>query len=250
MIQYPIMALTKENLAQLISLQEKDSALDEVKKEMDRIPGEVAALKAALENEKARWNEAKARTISSEKKKKEKELELAQKEEAAKKHGADLNKVKTNEAFKALQKEIDAAKAEGSDIETQILELMEAIDVSRKEEKALAAEHAGLEKKAGTEIAALETRLSELKGRFEAAKTERDQLAAPLPADAIKIYDHVRSRGKLDAVVAIDGTNCSACRIVLAPQVIVEATKAKALVTCESCQRILYRPEALAAKAT
>jgi predicted nucleic acid-binding Zn-ribbon protein len=65
----------------------------------------------------------------------------------------------------------------------------------------------------------------------------------------MRIYNHVRSRGKLNAVVPIENGNCSACRISLAPQVIVEATKAKALVACESCQRIIYRPEALAAKA-
>ena len=59
----------------------------------------------------------------------------------------------------------------------------------------------------------------------------------------MKVYNHVRSRGKLDAVVPIDATTCSACRVILAPQVIVEATKAKALVTCESCQRILYKAE-------
>ena len=78
-----------------------------------------------------------------------------------------------------------------------------------------------------------------IRGRQGQARRGRGSL----PADAMRIYNHVRSRGKLNAVVPIEGSNCSACRISLAPQVIVEATKAKALVACESCQRIIYRPE-------
>jgi len=42
---------------------------------------------------------------------KEKEGEMAQKEEAIRKHGTELNQVKTNDAFKAILKEIDDKKA-------------------------------------------------------------------------------------------------------------------------------------------
>lgn len=243
------MALSKEHLHALIALQGQDAGLDKIKAEMDRIPAEVAALNAGLEKEKLRLNESKAKTVALEKKKKERELELAGKEEAAKKHGGELNSVKTNEAFKALQKEIECAKLEAGDIETAILELMDQVDASRKEEKAAAAELKGVEEKVKAQVASLEAELAEFKGRFDAAKAARDQAAAPVPAEALKIYDHIRGRGKKDAVVPIDSNNCSACRVILAPQVIVEATKAKALVTCESCQRIIYKPETVAAKA-
>jgi uncharacterized protein len=243
------MPLTKDNLLQLIELQKKDAALDKVKVVLDQIPVMISKLKAQLETEKAKAAEVKNRVLTLEKKKKEKELELAQKEEAAKKHGAELNSVKTNEAFKALQTEIGFAKQAANEIETEILELMEQIDSARKEEKAKLAELANEQKAFEAEIAGHEKRLAEQQSGFDAQKAERDAAAAPIPADAMKVYEHVRKRGKLDAVVPIDGTICSACRIQLAPTVIVEATKAKALVACESCQRIIYRQETLAAKA-
>ena len=233
----------------LVAIQDRDAALDKLKAEMDRIPVEIAALRERLEGGKARVSQTKARALALEKRKKEKELELAQKEEAARKHALELNQVKTNEAFKALQREIEQAKSEGSQLETEILELMEELDSCRREEKRVLSEAAELEKEASAQIAALEAKLAELKSRFEADQAARDQAAAPLPAEVLRLYAHIRSRGKLDAVVAIDGSHCRACRMALAPQVIVEATKAKALVTCESCQRIIYRPEVLAAKA-
>lgn len=242
------MALTKEHLHQLVALQKQDADLDKIKAAMEKIPVMIERLKEQLEAEKAKGAGAKAKVIELEKKKKQKELELAEKEDSAKKHAGQLNQVKTNEAFKALQLEIEMAKALASDIETEILELMEQIEAAKKEEKAVQAQLAVEAKTFDAEIKAHEARLAEQKASFDGAKAKRDEAAAPIPSDAMRLYDHIRSRGKLDAIVPIDVATCSACRINLAPQVLVEATKAKALVTCESCQRILYRPEGLVAK--
>jgi predicted nucleic acid-binding Zn-ribbon protein len=237
------MAINKETIQRLVAVQEQDAVLDGLQKEMNRIPREIAALQAGLESAKAKLAEAKAKIIGFEKKKKEKELELAVKEEAIRKHTMELNQVKTNDAFKALQHEIDQAKAAGSQIETAILEFMEGIDGGRKEERAAAAELKTAEDKAKTEIAVLEKDMAELKAKHDAQKAARDEASVLVPPDMMRVYTHARSRGKLDAIVPVDGGNCSACRINLAPQMIIEVTKAKALVVCESCQRILYKPE-------
>ncbi len=237
------MAITKETIQRLVALQQQDSVLDGLRQEMQRIPAEIAALQAGLDSAKAKVADAKARIIASEKKKKDKELELASKEEAVRKHSMELNQVKTNDAFKALQHEIDLAKAASSQIETEILEVMEAIDSGRKDEKAAGAELKVAEDKVRGQVGVLEKELAEVTARFEGQKKTRDESAAQVPADMMRVYDHARSRGKLDAIVPVDGGNCSACRISLAPQMIVEVTKAKALVICESCQRILYKAE-------
>ena len=237
------MAINKETIQRLVAVQERDSVLDALQKEMDRVPREIAALQAGLESAKAKLAEAKAKIIGFEKQKKEKELELAAKEEAIRKHTMELNQVKTNDAFKALQHQIDDAKASGSQIETDILEVMEGIDGGRKEEKSAAGELKAAEDKAKGEIGVLEKELAELKAKHDAQKMVRDEAVTLVPPDMMRVYSHARMRGKTDAIVPVDGGNCSACRINLAPQMIIEVTKAKALVVCESCQRILYKPE-------
>lgn len=243
------MALSKEALLSLIELQKTDAELDKQKAAFEKIPLMVKNLKDAMEEVKARGAGAKNKVVELEKKKKEKELEMGKHEEDARKHASQLNSVKTNDAYKALQNEIGFAKQHVSDIETEILTLMDQLDAARKEDKAVQAELGTEVKKFEAEIAGHEKRHADLKAAYEAAKAKRDEVAAPLPKEVMKIYDHVRSRGKLDAIVPIDGTICSACRISLAPTIIVEATKLKQIVTCESCQRILFRPEALAAAA-
>jgi predicted nucleic acid-binding Zn-ribbon protein len=237
------MSINKETIQRLVAVQQQDAVLDGLQKEMDRVPREIAALQAGLDSAKAKLAEAKAKVVGCEKKKKEKELELASKEEAIRKHTMELNQVKTNDAFKALQHEIEQAKVAGSQIETDILEVMEGIDAGRREEKAAAAEFKAAEDKIKGEVGVLEKELAEFKAKHEAQKSIRDAATAQVPDDMMRVYNHARMRGKNDAIVPVEGGNCSACRISLAPQMVIEVTKAKALVVCESCQRILYKPE-------
>jgi predicted nucleic acid-binding Zn-ribbon protein len=42
-------------------------------------------------------------------------------------------------------------------------------------------------------------------------------------------------------VQVVDG-HCGSCQINLAPSMVMDLVKMKSLVTCESCQRILYMP--------
>ena len=237
------MALTKESLQSLVALQEKDSVLDSIQKEIDAVPPRIAALKADLEGEKRHMDAAKARIMELEKKKKAKELDVAAKDEAARKHAGQLNELKSNDAYKAMQVEIEKEKAAASDIETEILQIMEDIDKARVEEKAATAEFKKTEEFSKKDLEKLEAEMSHAQGRHATAKAERDAVAVPVPADLMKVYDHIRSRGKPDAIVPVVGGHCAACQINISPSMMADVTKQKALVNCDSCQRILYKPE-------
>ncbi len=236
------MEINREGIAALVGLQAEDSALDALKAERDLIPEKIADLRALLDKERQRVQAAKAKTVELEKKKKECELELAAKEESARKHSVELNMVKTNEAFKALQHEIEAEKRSGSDIETRILEIMEEIDASRTEEKRAALLVTDEEKKISVDISAMESKLSEVSGACEKAESGRNASAQSVPEGLLKVYERIRGRRIYDAIVAVEGGHCGACRIALTPQQMVESAKAKSIVFCENCQRILYKP--------
>lgn len=233
----------KDSLAALIALQAKDKILDAIQKEIDAVPPRVAALKNDLESEKKHMNEAKAKILELEKRKKSKELDAAAKEDAARKHSTQLNELKSNDAYKAMQAEIEKEKAAAGDIETEILQIMEEIDKAKAEEKAAAAEFKKTEEFSKKDLEKLEAVMSEAKGRFETAKTDRDAVAATVGAAELKVYNHIRSRGKPDAVVPVVDGHCGSCQITLSPSLTLEIAKCKTLVTCESCQRVLYKPE-------
>ena len=233
----------------LVALQDKDKVLDAIQKDIDSVPPRIAAVQADLAHEKKRMDAAKAKTLELEKRKKTKELDVASKEEAARKHTGQLNELKSNEAYKAMQAEIEKEKAAAGDIETEILQIMEEIDKAKAEEKVLAAELKKIEEFSKGDLEKLEAELSHAKGRHAGAKAERDAASEPVPADLMKVFNHIRSRGKPDAVVPVVDGHCGSCQMTLSPAMIAEVAKLKSLATCESCQRILYKPEQVAAAA-
>jgi len=240
-------ALTKEAFQALVTLQQQDKHLDAIQHEIDAVPPRIAALKADLEGEKRHMDAAKAKILELEKKKKSKELDVAQKEEAARKHAGQLNDLKSNDAYKAMQAEIEAEKKAANDIETEVLQIMEDIDKARAEEKAATAEFKKTEEFSKKDLEKLEAEMSHAKGRFETAKVDRDAAPAAVSPSEMKVYNHIRGRGKPDAVVPVVSGHCGSCQINLTPGLILEISKLKTLVTCESCQRILYKPELLVA---
>ncbi len=243
------MALTKEALQALVALQLKDKHLDSIQKEIDAVPPRIAALKADLENEKRHMDAAKAKILELEKNKKSKELDVAAKDEAARKHSLQLNDLKSNDAYKAMQAEIEAEKSSAGNIETEILQLMEDIDKARVAEKVATAEFKKTEEFSKKDLERLEAEMSHAMGCFETAKVERDATASAVGPAEMKVYNHIRSRGKPDAVVPVVAGHCGSCQINLTPGLILEVSKLKTLVNCESCQRILYKPELLVAVA-
>jgi predicted nucleic acid-binding Zn-ribbon protein len=233
----------------LVALQEQDKALDTIQKDIDSVPPRIDAVKADLANEKKRMDAAKAKTLDLEKKKKAKELDVASKDESARKHTGQLNELKSNDAYKAMQAEIEKEKAAAGDIETEILLIMEEIDKSRAEEKTLSAELKKIEDFSKGDLERLEAELSHAKGRHAEAKVKRDAAAEPVPPDLMKVFNHLRSRGKPDAVVPVVDGHCGSCQMTLSPSMIAEVAKLKSLAVCESCQRILYKREQTTANA-
>lgn len=244
------MPLSKENLRQLARLQEHDKVLDALQAEIDKIPKAIAEIQARIEGRKTRLTEIKGRANAIQLSSKEKEAQVAAKEGEVKKHSQELNLVKTNEAFRALQTEIDKAKSAVSDFETEILTLMDEFDQLAKEEKTALAELKSLDSVDQEEIQAFQKDKQGLEAKAAAEKQRRDAVAAIVPEDVMKHYEHLRKRKAGGVAVAPVLRNiCGGCRITLPPQVIVEVVKASSLQTCEACLRILYMPETSTAAA-
>lgn len=237
------MNLNREALQQLIKLQAQDKVIDALQTAIEKVPVDIAAVKKELEAEKAKMTEAKTKLTKLQLAKKDKELEMSQKEEAIRKHGNELNSVKSNDAYKALLSEIEKAKAAVSDLETAILQIMEDLDQAAKEEKAEQAKVKEVEAKAQTEIKSLEEHQAKLTAEAAQEKSKREALTGGIPADVMKLYDHLRKRNKGVALAVVQGTICGACKITILPQSLIELTKGSKVISCESCQRILYNAE-------
>ncbi len=227
----------------LVALQEKDKAIDALRARADAIPRAIEEQKALLQQVKGASDDAKKSLTHLQMQKKEKEMDLDAKENEIRKHGNELNAVKTNDAYKALLTSIDAAKKQKASLEDEILVIMESIEkeaaASKDSDKLIKTREAEV----AQVISGLEADLSKLNGEIAALETERNAFASTLPKDILSNYDYIRSARGGVAVVPIDGGNCGGCHIALRPATINDVSKCQEIVSCDSCSRILFKHE-------
>ena len=233
----------KENLTVLIELQKKDSHLDKYRKQMEELPRQVEEKNNLLAGCRTELDEGKKSATQFQLQRKEKEIELAAKENDIRKHSTELNAVKSNDAYRALMSEIEKAKQDKSTLEEEILVLMDNIDKESASVKLKDTELKNKETEIRTDITALENEYKKMQETLAQFDAGRNEYAAKIPTDLLQRYEFIRSARNGVAIVPINDGSCGGCLINLRPQTINEVYKGLELVTCDNCSRILYKKE-------
>jgi predicted nucleic acid-binding Zn-ribbon protein len=230
-------------LKRCVQLQDKDIEIALLIEELETIPGRIALIEERIAGLSRDAEAARAKYREIQVAIKQRELDVQASDAAVAKHTAELNAVKTNEQYRALLSEIERARAEKDRVETAIIELLAQADeeqrIAQDKERELAGVRSGFE----AEIGALRSRQRELEERISGRRAERETLAAAVDPDLLKTYEHVRkSRGDRGLAPIVKGS-CGVCHIQLTQQEINDVVKYEEIIPCESCSRILYRPE-------
>jgi len=227
------------DLEKLIRLQPVDSELARLRAEIAALPKRVAAIEAKLADAKSRVEGAKNAIKTDELNRRKYEGEIQTQQQKISKYRDQSLAVKTNEEYRALMKEVEFAEAAIRKFEDQILETMVDADSRQADlkqaETDLKDDTAEIEKEkehARSVTAEDEKKLAE-------DGVERDSLRGGVDPDILRIYDRVlKLRGS--ALAEARNHMCMACRVMLRPQVYQDITSAGKVLTCDSCQRILY----------
>jgi hypothetical protein len=227
------------DLEKLVELQTVDAELAKCNAKLAGIPQIMARIEAQLASARKRVEDARAAIKAGEAAKRHHEQDIQAFNEQIAKFRGQSSSVKNNEQYKALLSEIAHAEGEIAVIEEKILQLMLAADTLANElklsEAALKSESAEVERqKAEVEktVAADRAAAAELSGRSQ-------QLRGGIDEDLLVLYDRIhKSRGAALAEV-LEG-RCTACQVMLRPQVFSNLKAAQELVHCDSCGRILF----------
>jgi hypothetical protein len=244
------MAVDTKVLKIFIELQQRDLALDALRAERRALEPETEQAKSELLSRQSGLTAHRDAHKKLLLRRKELERELQEKEAEIKKHQGELNNVKTNDAYRALQTEINALKARADEAETAILSNMEEAEASAEKEKQLSAGFARDEKIAAQKLDALKEKAAGLDARIASALHERANLLAGVCADELLAkYEYLRANREGLAVCGIKqaptGAICLACNMRLPPHISMDLRKRGEVVQCDSCQRILYTKETI-----
>jgi hypothetical protein len=230
----------KSQIRSLINLQKIDSEIYALKYEKDSKPEQIQVLDAAFAEKKQHLASLDKKFLDLQKQKKDKELELASKEEAAKKLETQLYQLKTNKEYQVMLQQINDAKADASVIEDKILELMDQVDNTKaeidKEKQILQQE----EKLLNEEKNKIQNRIKEIDDRLSQLEAQQKQIIPEIDPKILPQYQRIlKSRDSL-AIVSVKDNSCGGCNMHVPAQVINLIKMYERIITCEVCNRMLY----------
>ena len=228
-----------QDLENLKQLQVADKEIRRLREEVAALPRRVAVIEEKLAATKAKLEKAKGAAKADEAARKKYETNIQDLQGKISKFRDQSLAVKTNDQYKALMHEIQFAEQEIRANEDKILDVMMNTEARDKDVKAaeaeLKAETAEIEK----EKEEARKRTVEDEKLLSEWNTKRDGLRSGVDPDTLRRYERVmKYRGS--GLSEVRDQKCTACQVMLRPQIYNDVRSGQKIIECESCQRLLY----------
>ena len=233
------------DLKSLIRLQSVDLDIQQLQARIEKFPAISKALDDKLSDARAQLTVAQEKSKNNTATRKKLEVEVGSLETKISKYREQMLAVKTNDEYKALQKEIEHAQTAIRGVEDSILALMMEAESSQHDIRTAEARVKEDQQLVNRERTSLEAEHQKDVSAMDSCLIERRQLEAQTSSDLLARYERVRKfRGGIGISVARDYV-CEVCQVRIRPQVFQEIRKNDQIIACDACQRILYNPENL-----
>jgi predicted nucleic acid-binding Zn-ribbon protein len=234
-----------------MQVQSADLRLNDVRARLATFPKKIAELDARISAARGEVDRSKAAQLATIKDRKKYELDVEQWKEKVRKYKDQTSQIKTNEAYKALQHEVQMAEAEIAKAEDRLLEQMVASEDYDRRIKASERALKEAEEIVRGERARVEAEKAAAEKEFAELNAERERLAAEIPEDMRDHYDRIAKKHNGVSLAEVRDEKCTACGMRVRPHVFQEMRRANSeqMFHCETCTRILYYVEPAAAPA-
>ncbi len=224
----------------LVELQELDIRIGQIQQRVGEVPGEIEGASLTLEESTRNLEQVQEQIGQAAKDRRELEGAVESLKERLSKYKDQLMEVKTNREYQAMLHEISNAEGAISAKEDKILEHMMRTDVLEQR-----AEQAQKQLKERTaQVSArrqeLESLVSESESQVTDFQNQRNLVEKQIPESLLEQYRRIASARDGVALVAVTDQSCQACNVRLRPQLFAEVKASQRIMTCESCNRILY----------
>jgi predicted nucleic acid-binding Zn-ribbon protein len=234
----------EEKLRTLYTLQRIDSKIDEIEILKGELPIEVSDLEDEITGLETRLKNLNDTVKDIEKEGQKFTTRITEGEALVKKYTKQLDDVKNNREFDALNKELEMQK-----LEIQLAEKKARENADKVTAKSTVTKE--VKDKLKAKKANLDLKKEELKSII--AKTEKEEKAlrksaqlaeANVDERLLKAYHRIRNNYRNGlALVAIERDACGGCFNQIPPQIQLEVSQRKKIIACEHCGRILVDNE-------
>jgi predicted nucleic acid-binding Zn-ribbon protein len=229
-------------LQNLLELQSVDVRLNEVRARLAAFPKKITDLNARIAAAKAELEQSKAAQLATIKDHKKYELDVEQHKERVRKYRDQTAQVKTNDAYKALQHEVQMAEEEIAKAEDRLLEQMVAGEEYDRRIKAAEKRLKEVEESVRSQRAAIDSERATAEKDLAVVEADRKRVTSEIPEDLLDHYERIAKRHGGVALAEVDKEKCSLCGMQIRPHVFqkMRSTTNEEMFHCETCTRILY----------
>jgi predicted nucleic acid-binding Zn-ribbon protein len=229
-------------LQKLLELQSVDVRLNEVRAQLAKFPKKLADADARAASAKAELEQSKAAQLASFKDRKKYELDVESLKDRARKYRDQTSQVKTNEAYKALQHEVQMAEDEIAKAEDRLLEQMVAGEEYDRRIKKAEAALKDVEAEVRVQRASIEENKAAAEKSLAEFTAERAAVVAEIPENLLDHYERIAHKHNGVALAEVRDEKCGACGMRVRPHVFQEMRRlgSDEMFHCETCTRILY----------
>lgn len=227
----------------LHDLQAIDSHLDRLRRDLrqldsgKQIRAQLEQTRQRLESVKTRYQQSYATAAEQEQHLKEFDQRIRQLED-------DLysGRVTSTRELQLLQHEIEQAKQTREELDLHMLQMWDTLETMKQDIDSVESELRQLERLYEAHVEDYRQRKAALESEIAFHEGARAKLAGQIAPDVLQRYQMLRERLDGVAVALVEQKVCTACRTMLTPYLVRRLEREDALITCESCSRLLYDP--------
>ncbi len=227
----------------LRELQSLDLYIDRLHQEVaeldrgERLRAKIERSRQRLEDVKARYQEIHAEAIDQ-------ELRLQAFDERLRRAEADLysGRITNPRELQLLQREIEQAKQSREEMEVEMLRIWERMETMKNDIDEAERDLEYAERVYQAKVEEFHQRKAALEAEIEFHLKERAKLTEQIDPNVLARYEQLRQRLGGTAVAVVEQKACSVCHTLLTPYILKRLQNEDALITCESCGRLLYDP--------
>lgn len=235
----------QKNLQNLLDLQKVDIRLTDVRARLAKFPKKIADSDARIAEAKASVDASKASQFANVKDRKKYELDVDSWKDRVRKYRDQTSQIKTNEAYRALQHEVELAEQEIAKAEDRLLEQMVASEEYDRRIKAAEAALKEVEQAERVLRSTVEGERTVAEKELADWEAERARAIGEIPENLLDHYERIVKKHHGVALAEVRSEKCGACGMIVRPHVIQEMRRAdvEQMFHCETCTRILYLNE-------
>jgi predicted nucleic acid-binding Zn-ribbon protein len=230
------------DIQKLIELQKIDIHLADLRGRLNAIPQQIAEVEKGVVGARQQLSAIKEALTNSLTERKKFEMDVESWKEKARKYRGQGSEVKTNEAYKALQHEVEHAEREAAQAEDRLLERMMAGEQFERNVKVAEAALVSVERDGASERQKLIEQQNALRAEVTEQEAERHKIVPQIDENLLRTYDNVARRRHGIALSEVKGDSCTQCGMMVRPHVVQELRRADStdIFQCETCTRMLY----------